>query len=194
MPPHAPALKVLNGQTKRQVLDIQARPVDLDPAVEIALHAVKARYTDQQNAAEKLIADEGITIDVERLRDALQRGSFGPLEQLLLAQPGVPHRFLLDALDAERVEGEEELERKRERAHYKAEKDQTGLLAETLATLTRITDQNQQLLRKLLEDDRRDKQAAARRDDEPKSDPRRPNSRPVRRGASSVARPAKKPN
>lgn len=173
MPQHLDTRINLNGtRNKRGVLEVRPRLPELDDAVKAALTEVSSRYLRKKREAEKLIADLGLTIEVERFRDALDRVALSDAERALLAQPGIAHHLLLGALQADRLErDDEEREREERERRYEAEEHtQTHLLAAisqglgAMATLARenqeITKQNQAILRKLLDEQRIDDEPA----------------------------------
>ncbi|WP_131105905.1 hypothetical protein [Ornithinimicrobium sufpigmenti] len=109
----------------RKPLEVSPPSGTVDPLVERALKKMveKAQYANAVRKAESLIRDEGLTLDIERLRDRVER-RFGGLERLLLSRPGVLHRLLLDALEADDLQkAEDEREKRRQERQEHRDKE-----------------------------------------------------------------------
>lgn len=161
-----PAL--LNGRRPLDPLAVSPPDGEVDVAARRALLALAngASYRDAVPEADALVRDSGITLDIERLRDRVER-RFAGLSRLLLAQPGVFHRLLLDAVEAddlrrdedERRQRREELEREREHRREEAERrrrEEAERQERVTAMLAELMQQNSRLLQYLVEQSGRD--------------------------------------
>jgi len=96
-------------------LDVFPPEGEFDPLVRRVSKklALKPKYAKSIREAEDLVRDSGITLDIERLRDRVER-RFGGLDRLVLSEPGVLHQLLLGALEADDLK-RDEIERDKER-------------------------------------------------------------------------------
>src|SRR5689334_16872937 len=83
---------------KRRLLEIPGPGGRPELVVGLVLKAMADARADEITRAEDAIRDNGLTIEVARLRDALLRLVPGDLQRLLLSTPGVPERLFLAAI------------------------------------------------------------------------------------------------
>lgn len=96
------------GTANRRVLEIPRPPGKVEIVVEKAVAEIAAKLRDDLRAAERTIADYGLTIEATRLRERLARSASTDLERLLLATPGVPEALFNKAI-AQQLAHEKEL-------------------------------------------------------------------------------------
>lgn len=120
------SVTAVNGRS-RTPLELSPPEEKLDPTVtrSLAKLAGTEKYAKATRQAEQLVRDQGLTLDIERLRDRVER-RFAGLDRVLLSQPGVLHRLVLDALEADDLQrtrddrGKEREEREKRRAEEAA--------------------------------------------------------------------------
>lgn len=106
---------------------LQVRPPagDIDPAARAALTKLAERQEFQKaaKAVDALVRDYGLTVDMERLRDRVER-RFRGLELHLLAQNGVLQKLLMDAMQADAIRVDDTKREEEEAARDKRTEDQ----------------------------------------------------------------------
>src|SRR5688500_11519299 len=72
-----------------------------EEVVTAALKKLEDSYEDERKEAEETIDEYGLTIEVARLRDRLDRVASSDLERLLLSTPGVAEKLFNKAIEKE---------------------------------------------------------------------------------------------
>jgi hypothetical protein len=93
---------------KDRVLQIPPPPGRREKVVKDAADALATKYAGEVINAEETIEQFGITIEVTKLRDRLQRSASTDLQRLLLATAGVPELLFNEAI-AQQLAEEEQL-------------------------------------------------------------------------------------
>jgi len=91
-----------DGATRRRrTLEIPPPPGRRDVVVVEALKTLAKKRKKFIGKVEDAIEDNGITIEVTRLRDRLTKLALGDTERLLLSTPGVTERLFFKAIEEE---------------------------------------------------------------------------------------------
>lgn len=101
------ALRGILDDLPARGLPIPAPSRRQEEVVTATLAELAKAHAKDRKKAEATIEEYGLTIEVARLRDRLNRAASGDLQRLLLSTPGVPEKLFNEAIEKQ-LEDEEE--------------------------------------------------------------------------------------